>query len=184
MQRFQNFSQQDILIPFKVELWNVGGAMDLQSGKFTATRPGTYFFSFTGWVYFPPVPLKDDFNVFLYLNGNSIARGHVNEMTNSKQVFGELMETFTMQATLNLKAGDQIWLMVAYSSAGLLLCGSNVTHFTSFMLQGNISQSVKLSFESIWCNAGCNTIQKGLKEKNKRHQLLNYNVHFTCWKRI
>jgi hypothetical protein len=93
----------------------------------------------------PPVPLKDDFNVFLYLNGNSIARSHVNEITNNKKVFGELMETFTMQATLNLKAGDQIWLMVAYSSAGLVLCGSNVTHFTGFMLQEDISQSVKLS---------------------------------------
>jgi hypothetical protein len=81
--------------------------MDLQSGKFTATRPGTYFFSFTGWVYFPPATSSAERRL-LYLNGNSIARSHVNEMTNNKKVFGELMETFTMQATPNLKAEDQI----------------------------------------------------------------------------
>ena len=146
VQLVQNFRQQNVPIPFDVESVNIGKAMNLKTGKFTAPRAGTYFFSFTGWVYFPPVPLKDDFNVYLYLNGKEIIRGHVNEMTNNKQVFGELMETFAMSATLTLQPGDQIWLMVVYSSPNLVLAGSNVTTFTGFMLQEDISQSVKLSF--------------------------------------
>ena len=50
---------------------NRGGVMNLTSGIFTASRPGTYFFSFSGigsdlgWVH-----------PGLYLNGNFIGTGN------------------------------------------------------------------------------------------------------------
>ena len=36
------------IIPFEIERLNIGGAMNLKSGKFTVPRNGTYAFSFTG----------------------------------------------------------------------------------------------------------------------------------------
>jgi hypothetical protein len=110
MQRFQNFSQQDILIPFKVnfEMWEEPWIYNRENSRQHDREPISSLLRDGFISHQPPVPLKDDFNVFLYLNGNSIARSHVNEITNNKKVFGELMETFTMQAMLNLKAEDQI----------------------------------------------------------------------------
>ncbi|EFX87180.1 C1q and tumor necrosis factor-related protein 2 [Daphnia pulex] len=147
VQRFQNFRQQDVPIPFDVELLNVGGAMNAQTGKFTAPRAGTYFFSFVGWAYFSPSTSQVNINVGLFLNGNSIGRGHADEMTNNLQI-GDQYETFTLQSTLNLQAGNQIWLQMFGSSSGALLTGSYassyVTTFTGLLLQEEISQSVKV----------------------------------------
>jgi hypothetical protein len=121
--------------------------MDLQSGKFTATRPGTYFFSFTGWVYFPPatssaerrlqrVPLLE------WQQHRQKSRERDNQQQESfRGTNGNVHHASDAQS----KSGrPNRWLIVAYSSSGMVLCGSNVTHFTGFMLQEDISQSIKL----------------------------------------
>ena len=45
------YTTKDVPISFELEKLNVGEAMDLKSGIFTAPRPGFYFFSFTGVYY-------------------------------------------------------------------------------------------------------------------------------------
>jgi hypothetical protein len=46
VQRNSNFEAKWAPIPFDVAVVNEGNAMDLTTGKFTAPRPGIYFFSF------------------------------------------------------------------------------------------------------------------------------------------
>ncbi|EFX69010.1 C1q and tumor necrosis factor-related protein 5 [Daphnia pulex] len=46
--RDTTFKLTNTPIPFDLVRMNEGNAMDLASGKFTAPRPGIYYFSFTG----------------------------------------------------------------------------------------------------------------------------------------
>ena len=50
-------------------------------------------------------------------------------------------ETLSLQSTLNLQNGDQIWFQFDYFSPGSFLFGSRFTHFNGFLLEEEISQS-------------------------------------------
>jgi hypothetical protein len=121
---------------------NEGNAMNLTSGIFTAPRPGIYFFSFTGEVYFPASSSRVALGVFLYLNGDRIGMGDVNEANTAGYQFSPL----TLQSTLNLKSGDQVWLdiPVNYQIPGAYLYddGDHYTHLTGFMLKEEIVGSL------------------------------------------
>ncbi len=116
--------------------------MDLTSGKFTAPRPGIYFFSFTGLAEFPASSSSLVYlGVSLYLNGGLIGRGYVEEANTRTDQDSPL----TLQSTLNLKKGDQVWLQIYGQSTGAYLAdysGYHWTHFTGFMLQEEIVSSL------------------------------------------
>ena len=114
--------------------------MNLQTGKFTAPRPGIYFFSFTGFAGFPASSSRVHLGVSLYLNGGLIGTGYVEEAnTVANQV-----SPLTLQSTLNLKSGDQVWVAISYQSTGAYLFdnGNHQTHFTGFMLQEEIAAAL------------------------------------------
>ena len=113
--------------------------MDLTSGKFTAPRPGIYFFSFTGMAKMPAYIHRVHLGVALYLNGGQIGIGDVLE-TNTPGQYSPL----TLQSTLNLKSGDQVWLEIFYQSTEAYLYddGYHYTHFTGFMLEEEIVASL------------------------------------------
>jgi hypothetical protein len=121
-------------------LVNEGNAMSLTSGKFTAPRPGIYFFSFTGVARLLSSS-SVDFYSYLYLNGNIIGSSNVDDNNGPVNQFSPL----TLQSTLNLKKDDQVWVVIySYSRSSSYLHDDSrhFTHFTGFMLEEEIVASL------------------------------------------
>ena len=140
VQRNTKFNTTGTPIPFELVRVNEGNAMNLQTGKFTAPRPGIYFFSFTGLAEFPVSSSRVRLGVYLHLNGVKIGAGYVSE---ANTVVNQV-SPFPLQSTLNLKKGDQVWLQIFDQSTGASLFdnGEQFTHFTGFLLQEEIVSSL------------------------------------------
>ncbi|KAK4011157.1 hypothetical protein OUZ56_020272 [Daphnia magna] len=139
------FKQVQVPIPFDVARVNVGGAMNLSTGKFTAPRVGKYFFIFTGTASFLPSAGRSSLNMGLCLNGNSfgdIVTYGLSDESNSN-VYQQ--ESLTLQSTLHLNAGDQVWLQIGFLSGSFLEGGGGfggTNHFSGWLLEEDISQSL------------------------------------------
>lgn len=130
-----NWYSVGIPIAYDNFVLNEGGAYDRTTKKFTAPVAGRYFFSFTGRAqsYNPPGDFTLD--VEMVKNGQYVARAAADDGANS--------ETLSMQSILNLKAGDQVWTQVTYITSGISLLGPSYTHFTAFLLEEDVSLSLK-----------------------------------------
>jgi hypothetical protein len=111
--------------------------MNLQTGKFTAPRTGKYFFSLSGLGYFPASSSNQGMQLHLVKNGSKIADAHCDTTSPGGQY-----ETFSLQSTLQLQVGDQIWVEISGISAGAHLHGNRNTHFTGWLLQEDVSLSL------------------------------------------
>ncbi len=140
VQRNSKFNTTLTPIPFDLARVNEGNAMDLTSGKFTAPRPGIYFFSFTGVA---RLESSSDvyFHSYIYLNGKRIGTSYVREDKAPVNQFSP----FTLQSTLNLKKGDQVWVEIIHPNSETSLYdlrNFHLTHFTGFMLEEEIVASL------------------------------------------
>jgi hypothetical protein len=141
VQRNNEFTTTGTPIPFDLAVVNEGNAMNFTTGKFTAPRPGIYFFSFTGLAHFPASSSSSVYlGVSLYLNAGRIGTGYVYEANTVANQNNPL----TFQSTLNLKKGDQVWLQFSSQSIGTYLYDDNrhFNHFTGFMLEEDIVASL------------------------------------------
>jgi hypothetical protein len=103
VQQNSEFKTINVPTPFQISRLNIGNAMNLSTGKFTAPADGTYFFSFTGHAGFSTSTSLLSLAVGLYLNGNHIGLSNVDEYQSAKW-----QETpLTLQSTLSLQKGDQ-----------------------------------------------------------------------------
>ncbi|XP_045031963.1 uncharacterized protein LOC116927129 [Daphnia magna] len=145
VQKTKSFSAKNTPIPFERAILNIGGAMNLESGKFKAPVTGTYFFSFIGLVQYPITStVLNELSVMLYQNGQVVGRGQFNEVDAVNNVY--YLSPVTVQSTLMLKAGDEVWLEASYVlfSVGYLFDsdGTRYTHFNGWLLEEDIAHSL------------------------------------------
>ena len=113
------------IIRFNQERLNIGGAMNLTSGVFTAPKAGIYHFSFS--------IARDGYNfqllsVNLRLNGFKIGVS----LSGGTSLFAALT---TIQSTLKLKKGDRVDLWKSGGSALDTYTDEPCHHFTGWMLE-------------------------------------------------
>ncbi len=144
VQKNLNFDSKNIPIPFEISKLNVGNAMNLASGKFTAPRAGTYYFSFTGLVSFPVTDSTQVFlGVELLLNGVAVGLGTTDEANTTAD--DSQLTPFTFHSTLYLNSGDTIWLQIKHMTPGAYLYDTQnwqSTHFTGWILEEELVNSL------------------------------------------
>ena len=92
VQRNSSFSKVGSVITWDLARLNIGGAMNLTSGVFTAPRDGVYHFHISGYAY------TYSFDVFLRVNGERLASFFA--------FFNQ--DAASLQSTLQLKSGDRV----------------------------------------------------------------------------
>ena len=94
-------SVYNVPMPFEIKKLNVGNAMDMTTGIFTAPKAGIYYFAYNG--------IKDAYaaatDLYLQLNGNNTAVAHATHNQGGMAM--------AVHATLKLQAGDKISLVLS-----------------------------------------------------------------------
>lgn len=122
VQRKTDFNLTNVVLPFEYELLNVGNAMNLVSGVFTAPVDGIYHFEFSG--------MKDSESpaqiyVSLQVNGVTIGTSYASNLNYHLFLSG-------INASTRLKRGDEVRL---YKTTGILNDNSHFTHFSGWLVE-------------------------------------------------
>ncbi|XP_046648260.1 uncharacterized protein LOC124338218 isoform X1 [Daphnia pulicaria] len=138
VQRSGDFRSVNNPITFDLERINTGGAMNAGSGIFTVPVTGTYFFTFSGMAYMVGTTKDGKFHASLRKNGELIGR------VEAAMTQGVSSDGFSLQSTLHLQAGEQIWIQSDTEEYMYLHDnGNHYTHFTGWLLQEDVAQSFK-----------------------------------------
>jgi hypothetical protein len=138
VQKNNTYTTQSGPIPFELEVVNIGGAMNLASGVFTAPRAGTYFFAFTGEIRFTgPIPSVVAAVVGLQLNGIKVGSSHATDSNTSSSTYSQL----ALQSILNLKAGDKVNVIIDFLNNAIVYDNpyQHFNHFTGMLLEENLA---------------------------------------------
>ena len=76
------------------------------------------------------------------MNGNNIGHGHSQTYRYVSNGWDEL--TISIQSTLDVKAGDKLWIQISSMSNSYGIYSGTYNHFTGFLLEEDISQSMKV----------------------------------------
>ena len=121
--RTSSFSSAWTVIPWEVERLNIGRAMNLATGVFTAPVNGLYQFTFTGRSYQP----KSENFVWLRVNGTYIATSFASSNDYNMPLF----------ATVNLKKGNEVAMVLGDGT--LFDSIHHHTYFSGILLEENLS---------------------------------------------
>ena len=119
-----NFAVENAVIPFDIERLNVGGAMNLATGVFTAPVDGIYHFDFKGLKSTDPEQLF----IYLQVNGVNIGTAYATNLPNYLGLSG-------ISASLKLETGDQVRL---FKTTGTLHEYRQYTFFTGWLVEEDL----------------------------------------------
>lgn len=105
--------------------------MDIKTGTFTAPRTGHYFFSFSALA----APRSGTIHLALRMNGVIVG------FTYGDSSF----ESLSIKSLLEMRAGDKIWLTINAKTGSAIIHDNDnhYTHFTGWLLDEDLSQTVK-----------------------------------------
>lgn len=126
VQRHSPFFDAGSVVPFQIERLNMGSAMNLSSGVFTAPKSGVYIFTFSGLKSSSPAASIVQLQHNGVIVGSSWAPGLPSYFS------------MTLSSTLELKEGDEIQLLLLKGQ--LHDDGSHYTHFTGKLLHEELFQ--------------------------------------------
>ena len=122
-------------IPYQVVHTNIGGAMTISAGTFTAPKAGIYTFAFKSNA---NAIIATDYSGFaqtrLLVNGNMVGRGQATSYEPNGGTGNGL--TIVIHATLQLKVGDAVW--VNLDGGSLYDSAMMHTHFTGSLLEEDL----------------------------------------------
>jgi len=118
-------------IPYQIEKLNVGKAMDILTGVFTAPVSGTYHFEFHGVKEISPDPLE----IFLQVDGSSVGAAVSTNEANFDNLF-----TLSLSASLQLTAGQRVNMYKGRDGV-LKDDDRHSTHFTGFLVEEDLTIS-------------------------------------------
>lgn len=122
VQRNMVYSTTKTTIPYNIAKLNLGNAMNLATGVFTVPTSGRYFFTLSG---ISQVTLGST-RVYLFVNDIDVASSFAMDK----------FDTYALQATLDLKAGD---LVTTYLGEGSVGDGAYMNmHFTGLLLEEDL----------------------------------------------
>ena len=116
---------------------NIGNAMNVTSGTFTAPRAGMYSFSFTGRSHFTANRMRRRVGVSFLLNGRYTGISWTDDVSEAHY------DSFTLQSTFRLKAGDQISLRNELYATGQYIHNMNRLYnkFSGWLIEENMPHS-------------------------------------------
>ena len=128
VQKNSNFTTKDTIIPFEVARLNVGDAMNLETGIFTAPVAGIYHFEFTAASNNSATALFID----LQLNGAKVSSAH-----NHQQSSAGSHLRLSLTASLRLEVNDRVNLFV-YEGELFDNDGLYQNHFTGWLMEEDL----------------------------------------------
>lgn len=129
VQRDSPFNTANSVIPFQVERLNVGGAMNLASGVFTAPLDGTYYFEFVGQKDTNGLPMS----IYFRLNSKLMNLAYTPDL--------QKFLTTSSANLLRLKAGDKVDLYKygdIANDAALYASSGYQSYFTGWLIDEDL----------------------------------------------
>ena len=120
----RNSYSTDGVVPWELARLNIGNAMNLETGVFTAPRDGVYHFDFSG--------MKSSFigGMYAYLRLNGVSVGSADFGIDEETYFNSA----SVHSTLQLKKGDRVDLLVD-GGAPLYENGQHLVHFSGWLIE-------------------------------------------------